>query len=218
MEAGIEVVVTRLLPEQDEGESLAWLSAEERDRASRFVLNRDRRWFIMRRAGLRRLLGERLNVPPSSIGLTHRLHGKPVLSPPLNRSGFQFNVSHCEDLVLYALSSRGEIGIDVEALRVTEEADRIASSAFSAREHQRYTALRPNERPLAFLTWWTRKEAFVKATGQGLCQPLDTFDVSLASSESTCIVQDDHRKVQWHICSFFPAHGCIAALAHEALS
>jgi 4'-phosphopantetheinyl transferase len=218
MEAGIEVVVTRLLPEQDEGEALALLSAEERDRANRFVLNKDRRRFIMRRAGLRRLLGERLNVPPSSIGLTRRLHGKPVLLPPLNRSGFQFNVSHCEDLVLYAFSSCGEIGIDVEALRVTEEADRVASSMFSAREQQRYTALRHDERPLAFLTWWTRKEAFVKGTGQGLSRPLDTFDVSIVSSESMCIVQDDHRKRPWHIRSFFPAPGCIAALAHEALS
>lgn len=205
----------RLSPERGERESLSLLSAEERERADRFVLNRDRRRFIMRRAGLRRLLGERLNVPPSSIGLTHRLHGKPVLSPPLDRSGFQFNVSHSEDLVLYALSSHGEIGIDVEALSITQETDRVASSMFSAREYQTFIALRPDERPLAFLTWWTRKEAFVKATGQGLSRALDTFDVSLVPSESTCIVQDDHRKQLWHIRSFFPAHGFIAALAHE---
>ena len=202
MDAGIEVVVTRLPPGKDERELLPLLSAEEQRRADRFVSRSDRRRFIGRRASLRRLLGERLNVAPSAIPLSHRARGKPALSPPFDRSGLEFNLSHCDDLVLFALSSCGEIGIDVEALRITPEADRIVATCFSPGEYEAYSTLPATRRSLAFLTWWTRKEALAKAVGDGL-----------ADARSAPV---DNGERSWQIRTFFPAHGFIAALAHEA--
>ena len=198
-------------PEKDDHELIKLLSAEEQRRADRFVLGRDRARFITRRAGLRRLLGDRLGIPPATIGLTRGPCGKPALSRPLDRSGLRFNVSHCDDLVLYALSCSSEIGVDIEAIRVTEEADSIASTVFSTCEYADYRGLPRDDKPLAFLTWWTRKEAFLKALGTGLSRPLNTCDVSLSRSTPAA----DDRSRAWRIHSFVPAPGFIAAVAQE---
>jgi 4'-phosphopantetheinyl transferase len=219
MEDGIEVVLARLTPDPDaDRESMNLLSDDERRRAEGFVLERDRHRCMARRALLRRLLGKRLGVSPASIQLACRPGGKPVLSPPLDRSGLRFSVSHCQDLVLYSLSRGVEVGVDIEAIGVTAEADRIASTTFSALEYATYRRLRPRDKPLAFLLWWTRKEALLKATGDGLSLPLHKFDVSVSPSERTCTVDDEQRPREWRVRSFFPARGFVAAIAHEAHS
>jgi 4'-phosphopantetheinyl transferase len=219
MAAGIEVVVARVTPDPDvDGESMNLLSDDERHRAARFVLIRDRRRFIARRALLRRLLGKRLGVPPSSIELAYRTGGKPELSAPLDRSGVRFSLSHCQDLVLYSISCGVDVGVDIEAMGVTAEADRIASTTFSPREHATYRSLRTRDKPLAFLLWWTRKEALLKATGVGLSLPLPAFDVLPSTTEPTCTVCDQEHERTWRIRSFFPAPGFVAAIAHEAHS
>jgi 4'-phosphopantetheinyl transferase len=79
--------------------------------------------------------------------------------------------------------------VDVEAVRELCDADAIAARFFSPRERQCYLALDPRDRPLAFFRCWTRKEAFIKAVGDGLHFPLDAFDVSLAPGEPAGILR-----------------------------
>jgi 4'-phosphopantetheinyl transferase len=180
----------------------AWLSPPERARAERYRFLRDRRRFIVARARLRELLGVRLGVPPGAVQLAERPKGKPALAPPHADSGVSFNVAHSEELAVYALAAAREVGIDVEAIRPVPEADAIAARFFSPPESEAYRRLAAHDRPLAFLSWWTRKEAFAKALGEGLDLLLDRFDLAALSSPPG-----------WRLESFSPLPGFIAAVA-----
>ena len=177
----------------------AWLSDAERQRAERFRFERDRRRFIVARARLRELLAARLDATPQAVEFAYGNNGKPSLAQRYADRGWRFNVAHCDDVALYAFARDGDVGIDIEAIRPVCEADAIAARFFSCREYAAYAALAPRDRPLGFLECWTRKEAVVKALGDGLCMPLDEFDVSRAPG--------------WSLRSFSPLPGFIAALA-----
>jgi len=216
VEEAAEVIVTRL---DVRSESLragaAVLTDEERDRARRFVFDRDRDRFIGARACLRQLLAARLGTPPDSVELVYGAHGKPALAPGYADTGLRFNVSHCDDLTLYAFSCGREIGIDVEAVRPIGDADDIAARFFSQRENRAYRALEPSDRPLGFFQCWTRKEAFIKALGDGLSYPLDRFDVSLTPGEPAQILRVEDTpgdRCGWRLESWSPAPGFVAAV------
>jgi 4'-phosphopantetheinyl transferase len=195
-----EVVVGRLHARHEEVCYLrAWLSDAERRRAERFRFERDRRRFIVGRARLRELLAARLGVPPEAVELAYGGNGKPALAQRYADSGWRFNIAHCDDVAVYAFSRDSDIGIDIEAIREIPEADAIAARFFSRREYAAYAALAPRERPVGFLECWTRKEAVVKALGDGLSMPLDELDVSRAPG--------------WSLHGFSPLPGFIAALA-----
>jgi 4'-phosphopantetheinyl transferase len=219
----IDVVVTRL----DVGPaavraSAALLSEGERERAGRFAFDRDRGRFTVARARLRQLLGTLLGVPPDSVELEYGQRGKPALARRFADSGLRFNLSHHDDVAVYAFASGREIGIDVEAVRVIRDADDIAARMFSRRENEAYVALDTRDRPLGFFNCWTRKEAFIKALGDGLHHPLDRFDVSLAPDEPARIlrVEDttgDH--CGWTLYAFVPGPGLVGAIVvQEAAS
>jgi 4'-phosphopantetheinyl transferase len=215
----IDVVMTRLVAEPEAVRaSVALLSDAERRRAGRFPFDRDRRRFIVARARLRTLLAGRLGVQPESVELVYGEHGKPALAPRFADSDLRFNVSHCDDVALYAFSSGREIGIDVEGVHVIRDADDIAARSFSRRENEAYRALVPRDRPLGFFNCWTRKEAFIKALGDGLHHALDRFDVSLAPGQPAKILRVDNRHGDdcgWRMESFSPAPGFVAALVTE---
>lgn len=216
---GVEVMVRRLGPQEAVRTSWEVLSAAERDRAERFAFARDRRRFVVARAELRRLLGARLGAAPEEVDLGYGACGKPALAGRFADSGLRFNLSHRDDVAVYALSSAGEIGVDVEAVRVIDDADSIAARIFSPRENEAYLALDPADRPLGFFNCWTRKEAFVKATGDGLSRPLDGFDVSLAPGDPARILRVDETPGEdcgWRMESFSPATGFVAAVVSEA--
>src|SRR6266550_603204 len=189
----IDVVVTSLAaaPEAVRA-SAALLSDAERHRARRFAFDRDARRFIVARARLRELLAARLGVGAESIELEYGAHGKPALSRRFAGSALHFNLSHCDDVAAYAFAYGHAIGIDLEAVRVITDADDIAARYFSPRENTTYRTLNPRDRPLGFFNCWTRKEAFVKALGDGLSIPLDRFDVTLAPGEREAIAERLH--------------------------
>jgi len=192
----------------------AVLSDAERRRARRFTYYAGRRRFIVARARLRQLLGARLGVRPESVELVYGAHGKPALARRFADSNVRFNVSHCDDVAVYAFSSGREIGIDIEAIRAIDGADDIPARCFSPRENAAYRALDPRDRPLGFVNCWTRKEAFLKALGDGLSYPLDRFDVSLAPGEPARILRVDNTpgdRCGWRMESFSPAPGFVAA-------
>ena len=214
----IEVVVVGLALEPAAVRACAsLLSAVERERATRFAFARDARRFIVGRARLRQLLGARLGVRPESVELVYGARGKPALANS-GRNSLRFNLSHREDIAVYALSSGREVGIDVEAIRPLPDADAIAARFFSRREHAAYQALDPCDRPLGFFQCWTRKEAFIKALGDGLSHPLDSFDVSLAPGAPAELLRVEpvsgHYR-GWRLASFFPAPGFVAAVVSE---
>ena len=218
----VEIVATGLAVEPAAARAaIAFLSDAERQRASRLAFDRDRRRFVVARARLRQLLGARLDVRPEAVELVYGAHGKPALAPRFAASDLRFNVSHCDDLAVYAFSHGREVGIDVEAVRVMGDADDLAARFFSRREHGAYRVLHPRDKPLGFFQCWTRKEAFIKALGDGLSHPLDRFDVSLAPGEPARVLRvegapEDHRR--WHMESFAPALGFVAAVVAERWS
>lgn len=185
-----EVLLARLDSEPAATDELAWcLCDAERARAGRFVFERDRRRFVAGRARLRHLLALRLGTRADAVEFDYGPRGKPRLGGRFAGSGLRFNVSHCGDVALYAISTGHEIGVDIEAVRELEHADGIAAQFFSRRENEAYRALDTRDRAQAFFKCWTRKEAFIKALGDGLYYPLDAFDVSLAPEEPAAILR-----------------------------
>ena len=212
-----EIVTARLdvAPETVRA-AAALLSDAERRRAGRFVLERDRRRFIVARSRLRHLVGARLGMSPRAVRLVSGRHGKPALASRSAHQDLRFNVSHCGELAVYAFSVARDIGIDLEAVRTMRDAGDIAAGFFSAREHDAYRALDLCQRPQGFFNCWTRKEAFVKALGDGLHCPLDAFDVSLAPGEPARVLRVGNvfgEACGWLLHSFSPAPGFVGAVA-----
>lgn len=153
------------------------LSADELARADRFHFAEHRRRFASGRATLRRLLGRYLDQPPQTIPFAVNAHGKPALAAaPID---LRFNLSHSRDMALAAFTLGRAIGIDVEYLDPQIDIDSLSRHAFSRHEQQALFALPPADQRAGFFACWTRKEAYVKARGQGLTIPLAEFDVSV---------------------------------------
>lgn len=215
----VEVVVARLDLEANELNMLAgFLRKEERHRANRFHYERDRRHFIVARGRLRQLLAARLNINPGSVELACGNHGKPLLARGPAAMDWRFNVSRSRALVLFAFCRGREVGIDVEAVLPVHEADAVAAHFFSRNELADYRALDSRDRETGFFNCWTRKEAFVKALGEGLRYPLGDFDVSLAPAAAAKILRVGDAPGEncgWCLRSFSPVPGYVAAVVVE---
>lgn len=149
----------------------ALLSADERERAGRFHFARDRDRFTAARAALRRVLGDYLERAPDALTFAYSSHGKPSID------GLAFNVSHSNELALIAVTRGREVGIDIEWHRPDVDLPSVARSSFSDTEQRALFALPPAEQLDAFYRIWTRKESYIKAHGDGLSLPLDSFSV-----------------------------------------
>ena len=159
----------------------ALLAADERERADRFAFPDLRRCFVVGRAALRSILARYTGLQPAQIRFRYGARGKPSLDRPPRPDSIRFNLSNSHELALVAVSRGQELGIDVEWTgRPFPDAEGIAERFFSPAERATLRALPPSQRLAAFYACWTRKEAFIKARGDGLALPLDAFDVSLA--------------------------------------
>lgn len=156
------------------------LSPDELERAARFHFDVHRNRFLIGRGALRHILGRYLEIEPRDLEFTYGSRGKPDLAPGQNGRGIRFNLSHSHDLGLLAVSMAQELGVDVELVKADFGGMEIAERFFSANEVQTLFALDAVERNAAFFSCWTRKEAFIKAIGEGLSVPLDSFDVIFA--------------------------------------
>jgi len=191
------------------------LSADERERGRRFRFERDRRRFVAARGLLRVLLGRYLDVHPAGVRFGYGPRGKPFLA---SGDGLRFNVSHSGGLALLAFAWRREVGVDVERVRPVPEAEDIARRYFSPWEAADLLRLPEGERAAAFFRCWTRKEAFVKATGDGLSRPLDGFDVTVAPGEPARVVRvagEPEVAGRFWIEDVSPGRGFAAAVAFE---
>jgi 4'-phosphopantetheinyl transferase len=156
----------------------ATLSPDEISRADRFHFPRDRARFVAGRGILRALLGAYLKREPPSLNFRYGPQGKPELEQNRGDS-IHFNLSHKEGLGVYAFARQRHLGIDVEAIATDFPGEDIARRFFSPGELQELAGLSPDQRAKAFFLAWTRKEAYIKARGQGLHIKLDSFDVTL---------------------------------------
>jgi 4'-phosphopantetheinyl transferase len=194
------------------------LGDDERSRADRFYFGRDRERFIVARGILRAILGRYSNRPPDSLSFSYSTHGKPSLVPESDADGIRFNLSHSNGKALYAISRGREIGIDLEFIRCDLEAEQIAERFFSHSEIETLRALPQSLRKYAFFLCWTRKEAYIKARGEGLSLALDQFDVSLIPGEPAALLStrsDSDEALRWSLRNLNPAPGYTAALATE---
>src|SRR5690606_249339 len=150
------------------------LSAAERDRLSRYRFADHQRRYQIGHGALRLILAGYLNVDPAKIVFRVGPRGKPYLVG----GGPQFNLSHSGKLALIGVAAY-ELGVDVEKVRHLESLTQIAQRHFSDAEFQNLSAEPEHARELAFYRCWTRKEAYIKALGEGLSMSLDSFEVSL---------------------------------------
>jgi 4'-phosphopantetheinyl transferase len=198
----------------DEGDSEAFerlLSDDERVRASRFRFAVDRQRFIARRAILRQLLKHYIKLLPAQFSFNYTPHGKPYLE---NQS-LHFNLSDSEHLALYAFA-RAPMGIDIEHVHTMTDMDDVAAMMFSPAENAVYRALPDEQKAEGFFNCWTRKEAFIKAVGEGLSYPLADFDVTLKPNETAKLlrIHDDTRPDEtWSLVDLHPAADFRGALA-----
>jgi len=201
-------------PAGDAAALTAVLSADERARAQRFVYGRDRKQFVTTRAVLRYLLGGYLERDPAAIEFGYNLHGKPRLTG--QASPLEFNVSHSSDAAVFAFSRAGAVGVDVEAIREVADGDNLAERFFAPAEARALRAVPPVLRDRAFFNCWTRKEAFIKAVGDGLSYALDSFEVTLTPSDPVRVVHvggDRHEARQWSLTALPADPGYVGALA-----
>jgi 4'-phosphopantetheinyl transferase len=173
---------------EDEAQWRTILSADENARASRYHFARDRQRFVAARAWLRIILGSYLETDSSLVEFSYSDKEKPSLAARLTESGVTFNISHSGGIALLAFARRREVGVDVEEIRHNSDLEAIARRFFSAREREELSAVPKEAMAEAFFRCWTRKEAYIKATGDGLSLPLSQFDVSLKPGESDALV------------------------------
>ena len=195
------------------------LAADERAKAERFYFDRDREHFIVARGVLRAILGRHLNRGPESLSFCYGSHGKPALAGDTDQDAIRFSVSHSSGVALYAVTRGREVGVDLERIRFDVAVAEIAERFFSRREIAMLRALPTELQCQAFFHCWTRKEAYIKARGEGLSLPLDQFDVSLVPGEPAALLgtrQDPSEASRWSVQELFPAPGYAAALAVEA--
>ena len=193
------------------------LSPDERARADRFRFERDRRRFMIGRALLRTVLGSHLKRPPGAIEFAYAAHGKPGLADECEPC--RFNISHSADLAVIAVQHGGTLGIDVEHIRALPDADAIAARFFAESEVTSLDALPPAARLEAFFACWTRKEAYLKALGDGLSIPLKSFAVSCEPDEAPRIIRaagDTDACNRWHVLAFKPARAFVAAVVVDS--
>lgn len=193
----------------------AWrvLSDDERSHAERFRFARDRDRFTVCRAHLRRILGNYLNQPPEKIRFELGPHGKPRLSAAPRASRICFNVTHSRDDALIAVANGREVGIDLEHLRDDLDPLKLASRFLTPGENEFIARHSPEERIAAFLTCWTRKEAWMKAVGVGLTKSLSHFDVTPSLGQRSATLGPLPGSADlWTVHELQSAPGAIAAI------
>ena len=196
----------------------ALLSPTEIAQADRFAFSHLSRSYEISRGALRLLLSRYLGCRPSDLVFTFGPRGKPGVSG--GGSQIRFNLSHSGDLALYALTVNCEIGVDVEKVRNISGIEQIASRFFCPGEASNLLSIaEARQREEAFFRCWTRKEAYIKAVGDGLSAPLDRFQVTLLRDDPAQFVHignDRRAAARWTLQHLDPAANYIGALAYQA--
>ena len=192
------------------------LAPAETDRAERFRFPRHRNRFVAGRGCLRAILASYLGCAPAELEFGYGPNGKPVLAGRFTSKGFHFNQAHSEELMLVAISRAGPVGIDIERIRPLPDAEQLVARFFSRRESEAFQLLSEEQRTICFFNLWTRKEAWLKATGEGIGHSLSVVEVAFLPGEPARLLSIAGKKklaAHWHLHALAPAPGYAAALA-----
>ncbi len=208
----IEVRSLSLLAYKGEAEHLArYLCPSERERADRFHFQADYDRYVAARAFLRLQLCAFLDCDPKSLLFQYTNYGKPFIE----KCGIEFNVSHSGDWVLFAFTSSAEIGVDIEHIRPMSDMREVAEHNFATAEFACWEATTEQDRTEAFYRCWTRKESFIKAIGEGLSCPLDSFEVAFGLDQPARLASvngDEALAAQWWVADLPGFAGYAAAV------
>jgi 4'-phosphopantetheinyl transferase len=194
------------------------LSQEERERAERFRSETVRKHFVAARFFLRRIIAPYIGVQPEDLSFQYGPHGKPALTEEFGNAGICFNMSHSHDLALFAVTPGWTVGVDIEKIRHDLDCLKIGERYFSPGEMEALRNLTGDQQRRAFFKCWTRKEAYLKAKGEGFSFPFDQIAVSLVPGERAALLyhgSDPGEVSKWSIedLDFDPDYA--AALAVE---
>jgi 4'-phosphopantetheinyl transferase len=195
----------------------AILSEDEQIRADRFRFLKHKTRFVVARAMLRIILGKYLGIAPGEVLFQYSSRGKPTLVNNADNQ-IQFNLSHSEELVIYGFTQQKLIGVDLEYLRPIPDLEKLAQRFFSAREYDFIKSLRQGEKKQAFFQIWTAKEAYLKATGEGLANSLDKVEIDITQVPKVGLLSingSSQITEQWKLYSFTPQDNYLASLAVE---
>jgi 4'-phosphopantetheinyl transferase len=213
----IHVWSIRLDPPAGEVERLGRsLAPDEWERAHRFRFDKHRRQYVVGRGALRTLLAAYTGTTPERVRFTYGPRGKPFLAE--DSGSLFFNLSNSDELALVGLIRGPEIGVDIEYLKPMPDCEQIAERFFSESERVVLRGLPAHQKEEAFFNCWTRKEAYLKAVGEGLAAPLDSFDVTLAPGEPPRMLTlkgEPEPAARWFFHHFRPAPDYIGAVAVE---
>jgi 4'-phosphopantetheinyl transferase len=214
----VDVWSVRLDEPARAGSEVVVLSPDEIARAGRFHFEKDRIHFTQCRSALRALLAGYLAIPSAEIRFEYLTSGKPQLAAEQNSRALQFNVSHSADMALIAIGSEHRLGVDIEKIRGDVDTTTLAERFFSLRERAGLQALPDHLRVPGFFACWTRKEAFLKATGEGLSFPLADFSVTThpdLDPELEEIKGSADEGKQWFLADLSLVDGFRATVARE---
>ncbi|CAA9250906.1 MAG: 4'-phosphopantetheinyl transferase [uncultured Chloroflexia bacterium] len=194
------------------------LSVDEVVRAARYAFAHDRDHFIVARGMLRTILGRYLQLRPGHLRFRYNPYGKPALTAGAGYEQLSFNLSHSHGMVLYAITPTRAVGIDLEQVRDEPVCEQIAGRFFTPQEHAGLCAVPSPMRQAAFFTCWTRKEAYIKARGDGLSHPLNAFEVSVGPGAPARLVRTHNNPAeaeQWSMLEIEPGQGFVGTLVVE---
>lgn len=195
------------------------LDDDERARTERFRFDVHRRRFTVGRGFQRLVLGAYLGVEPAAIRYAYGPMGKPALADATPGGPLFFNLSNSEEMALLGLVREREIGVDIEKIVNLTDLEALAARVMSANESRTLSALSDDLRHEGFFRCWTRKEAYLKAVGDGLAAPLDSVEVTLAPDEPACIsaIKGSKETAEaWDLFHLEPVDGYIGAVAIES--
>jgi 4'-phosphopantetheinyl transferase len=206
------------VPANDLAQLQATLTADEIERAARFYFQKDRDHYIAGRGLLREILGRYLNVAPGEIRFDYGRYGKPELASSMRRPDISFNVSHSHGLALIAIATARKVGVDIEYIRRGLDIESIATRFFAPSEHAVIRALTGDQQRETFFKCWTRKEAVLKARGDGMICPLDQIEVSVEPGSPAALIRthdDPHESARWSLQELAVDPGYVATVAAE---
>lgn len=194
------------------------LSEDELFKAERFYFQKDKQRFVIAHGILRKILGKYLNCEPGQLNFSYGSYGKPTINGMTEGNTLCFNMSHSHGLCLFAFTRNRKVGVDVEKICPLPNAEEIVKNYFSHTEILEFIMVPAHQKIDAFYNCWTRKEAFLKATGDGLNRSLDSFEVSLAPGKPVQLLNENINHTassRWSLFELNPAPCFVGALAVE---
>jgi 4'-phosphopantetheinyl transferase len=190
------------------------LSSDEKLRAARFRKESHRRRWRTARYALRCILAQWVHTDPRRIQFVAGRNDKPLLADGISAEPVHFNLSHSNEMALVAITAAYPVGIDVEFLRPFNVMSRVAEKVFTPEERAQLDHLGKTDYVSGFYTAWTRKEALIKATGEGLSAALQSIEVALSPDEPPGVRRfGDDDPTRWRLYDIDAGDRYRAALA-----